>query len=95
MKSFFLSLKTERTACKLYRTRDEAKADVLDYVERFCNPKTPAFDDWTFESYGVRTEGRISSSVCQRNRVQPICPQLQIAVGVHKVANSVRVLLCI
>jgi putative transposase len=37
--SFFSSLKTERTARKLYRTRDEAKADVFDYVERFYNPK--------------------------------------------------------
>ena len=39
MESFFSSLKTERTARKLYRTRDEAKADVFDYVERFYNPK--------------------------------------------------------
>jgi putative transposase len=30
MESFFSSLKTERTARKLYRTRDEAKADVFD-----------------------------------------------------------------
>ena len=29
----------ERTARKLYRTRDEAKADVFDYIERFYNPK--------------------------------------------------------
>jgi putative transposase len=28
MESFFSSLKTERTARKLYRTKDEAKADV-------------------------------------------------------------------
>jgi putative transposase len=28
-------LKTERTARKLYRTRDDAKADVFDYIERF------------------------------------------------------------
>jgi putative transposase len=39
MESFFSSLKTERTARKVYRTRDEAKADVFDYVERFYNPK--------------------------------------------------------
>jgi putative transposase len=39
MESFFSSLKTERTARRLYRTRDEAKADVLDYIERFYNPK--------------------------------------------------------
>jgi len=39
MESFFSSLKTERTARKTYRTRDEAKADVFDYVERFYNAK--------------------------------------------------------
>jgi putative transposase len=38
MESFFSSLKTERTACKMYRSRDEAKADVFDYIERFYNP---------------------------------------------------------
>jgi putative transposase len=39
MESFFSSLKIERTARKTYRTRDEAKADVFDYIERFYNPK--------------------------------------------------------
>jgi putative transposase len=39
MESFFSSLKTERTARKTYRTRNEAKADVFDYIERFYNPK--------------------------------------------------------
>lgn len=39
MESFFSSLKTERTARKVYRTRDEARADVFDYIERFYNPK--------------------------------------------------------
>jgi putative transposase len=39
MESFFSSLKTERTARKLYRTRDEAKADLFDYIERFYNSK--------------------------------------------------------
>ena len=39
MESFFFSLKTERTANKTYRTRDQAKADVFDYIERFYNPK--------------------------------------------------------
>ncbi len=38
MESFFSSLKTERTARKTYRTRDQAKADVFDYIERFYNP---------------------------------------------------------
>ena len=39
MESFFSSLKIERTACKTYRTRTQAKADVFDYIERFYNPK--------------------------------------------------------
>jgi putative transposase len=39
MESFFSSLKTERTARKMYRTRDDAKADVFDYVERFYNSR--------------------------------------------------------
>lgn len=37
MESFFKSLKTERTDRKVYRTRDDAKADVFDYIERFYN----------------------------------------------------------
>jgi putative transposase len=39
MESFFSSLKTERTTHKTYRTRDEARADVFDYIECFYNPK--------------------------------------------------------
>jgi len=37
MESFFSSLKTERTARKVYRTREQARADVFDYIERFYN----------------------------------------------------------
>src|SRR6266852_6404829 len=39
MESFFSSLKTERTTRRMYRTRDEARADVFDYIERFYNTK--------------------------------------------------------
>jgi len=39
MESFFSSLKTERIARRIYRTRDEARADVFDYIERFYNTK--------------------------------------------------------
>lgn len=38
MESFFSSLKTERTAKKVYRSREQARADVFDYIERFYNP---------------------------------------------------------
>jgi putative transposase len=30
---------TERTARKTYRTREEAKSDVFDYIETFYNPQ--------------------------------------------------------
>lgn len=39
MENFFSSLKTETTARKVYRTRNGAKANVFDYIERFYNPK--------------------------------------------------------
>jgi putative transposase len=38
MESFFSTLKTERTARKDYTTRNAARADVFDYIERFYNP---------------------------------------------------------
>ena len=38
MESFFSSLKTDRTVRKMYRTRDAARSDVFDYIERFYNP---------------------------------------------------------
>ena len=38
MESFFSSMKTGGAARKVYRTRDEAKTDVFDYIETFYNP---------------------------------------------------------
>ena len=38
MESFFSSLKTERIARKTYRTRNQARQDVFDYIERFYDP---------------------------------------------------------
>jgi putative transposase len=37
MESFFSSLKTERIRRQVYRSRDAARADVFDYIERFYN----------------------------------------------------------
>ena len=39
MESFFSTMKTERLSRRTYRTRDEARGDVFDYIERFYNPK--------------------------------------------------------
>ena len=39
MESFFSSLKKERIGKKVYRTRNDARADVFDYIECFYNAK--------------------------------------------------------
>jgi len=38
MESFFSSLKTDCLARKTFRTWDQIRAEVLDYIERFYNP---------------------------------------------------------
>jgi putative transposase len=37
--SFFDLLSRERVCRKVYRSRDEARQDVFDYIEMFYNPK--------------------------------------------------------
>jgi putative transposase len=37
MESFFSTMKTERTSRRNYLTRDEARAEVFDFIERFYN----------------------------------------------------------
>jgi putative transposase len=37
MESFFSSLKTEWIGRKVYRSRDAARSEVFDYIERFYN----------------------------------------------------------
>jgi len=60
MESFFSSLKTERIGRKVYRTRDAARADVFDYIERFYNPrrrhsKLGYLSPMAFEERAMRT----------------------------------------
>jgi hypothetical protein len=69
MESFFSSLKTERTARKVYRSRDEAKADVSITLSASTQSETQALDDRVFEPYGVRETGWISLSGYQPNHV--------------------------
>ena len=37
VESFFATLKRERVKRRKYRTRDQARADIFDYIERFYN----------------------------------------------------------
>ncbi len=39
MESFFSTLKIERVHRRRYRTRDDARADIFDDIERFYNPR--------------------------------------------------------
>jgi len=39
MESFFSRMKDDRVSRRRYRTRDEARADIFDYIERFYSPK--------------------------------------------------------
>ena len=85
MESLFSSLKVERTSAKTYRTRDQAKADVFDYVECFYNPRrrhstlgylSPIdFEKQAAQAYdGVNKTG--SSSKCRILPHTPKAPQL-------------------
>ena len=61
MENFFPPLKTERTARKVYRTRDAARANVFDGIERFCNPgrrhsKPGCLSPMTFEDRAMQTQ---------------------------------------
>jgi putative transposase len=53
MESFFSSLKTERTARRLYRTRDEAKADVFD-TSSASTIRNAGTRDRLYEPHGIR-----------------------------------------
>jgi transposase InsO family protein len=75
MESFFSSLKIERIKGRVYRTRDEARADVFDYIERFYNG-SQALDDRLSQPGRVRKEGGVSLTRCPQNRQQLMAPRL-------------------
>jgi len=60
VESFFASLKRERTRRTKYKTREDAKADIFDYIERFHNRKrSHSYLDYLspvqYENRSVRT----------------------------------------
>ena len=72
MESFFSSLKTERTARKVYRTRDDARADVFDYIERFYNPRRRHSTLGYMSPVEFEEKGYVSLTACPKNRQQAI-----------------------
>ena len=59
MESFFSSLKTERIGRKVYRTRDAARADVFDYIERFYKHDPQALDQRLPCRPGLSSKGKV------------------------------------
>ena len=76
MESFFSSLKTEHTGNKTYRTRDEARMDVFDYIERFYNSKRRH-----------STIGYLSPMEFERKADSPNCVSSKPGAG-HQVVSS-------
>jgi putative transposase len=70
MESFFFSLKTERTERKTYRTRNEARADVFDYIERFYNATRRHSTIGYLSPVEFERNGGISLTGCPSNRQQ-------------------------
>jgi Integrase core domain len=68
MESFFSSLKVERVARKIYRTRDQARADVFDYIERFYNPRRGHSTIGYLSPIAFEQKARISLGWCLPNR---------------------------
>lgn len=82
MESFFSSMKTERTARKVYRTRNDAKADVFDYIERFYNPRRRHSTLGYLSPNDFEKQGRISLTLRPKNRQQ--------ASETHRVSGESR-----
>jgi transposase InsO family protein len=65
MESFFSSLKAERTACKTYRTTQDAKAAVFDYIE-------PKRRNRLQEPHGVREASGFSLTAVDETKCRPV-----------------------
>jgi len=59
--SFFNLLKRERIRRKVYRTRDEARADVFDYIGMFYKPYPQARTERDAVARRVRTAAQNAS----------------------------------
>jgi len=78
MESFFSTLKTERTARKVYRTRNDARADVFDCIERFCNPRRrhskPGYiSPMEFEARAMLADPLSTKPAAAQRNLSPIC----------------------
>jgi len=69
--SFFSSLKKERVRHRIYRTREEAKTDLFDYIEIFYNRTRRHSHLGQVSSYDFEMAS-LRKSDCLQNQVKPI-----------------------
>jgi putative transposase len=70
MKSFFSSLKTEGIRGRIYCTRDQARADVFDYIERFDDPRRRHSTIGRLSHLDFEALAEAHSTRCPSNRQQ-------------------------
>jgi putative transposase len=78
MESFFSTLKTERTNRKVYRTRDEARADVFDSrsprtIASAVSTRRVPFETSRSNPSAVKTPQLVGNRVEATRRIEPIC----------------------
>ena len=56
--SFFNLLKRERIRRRTYKTREDARRDVFDYIELFYNPQRKHARNGMLSPSGLRTDSR-------------------------------------
>lgn len=61
VESFFNLLKRERIRRKIYKTREEARQDIFDYIEMFYNPKRKHVRNGMLSPVDFEQQNKISS----------------------------------
>lgn len=72
---------------KVYRTRDQSKADVFDYVERFCTPKRLR-GTIGFGSKRASASDSSPSPILQRSVLERHCAKIGFSVIYRKYSNE-------
>jgi len=92
MESLFSSLKTARVRAHLYRNRDQARADVFDYVERFYNPRRRHstigyLSPVVFEN--LASSGSTWPALAFRAAAKPSAPNLETSLALITIRGAV------
>lgn len=72
MEGFFSTIKTERLNRIVYRTRDEARLDTFDYIERFCNPRRRLLEHRNAQPCGARGSSSAGLETVPANGGRPV-----------------------